>query len=60
MKLSLSQMTLAVFVSMWVIGDVFGTSYNEKLYWSLMMSICFAYFHNAHGVVFQKLKKVFS
>ena len=60
MKLNLSQMTLAVFLGMWVIGDIAGAPYNERMYWSVMMSICFAYFNNAHRIAFKKLKKVFS
>jgi hypothetical protein len=56
MKITVFQMTIAVFVTMWVIGDVFGSSYNEKLYWAIIMSACFAYFNNAHGEILKWVK----
>jgi hypothetical protein len=56
MKLSLLQFLLFVFISMWVLGDVAGTSNDERMYWCIIMTFGIAYLNNAHGKFWNWIK----
>jgi hypothetical protein len=41
---------------MWVLEDVADASYEEKLYWSSIVTIIIAYLNNAHGKLWSWIK----
>lgn len=56
--MTLAQLMLFTFISMWVLGDVAGSEYHEKLYFSLMMAIGVGYLNNVHGILWLKMKRI--
>lgn len=57
--MTLPQLMLFSFISMWVLGDITGAEYYEKLYWAFFMSIGMGYLNNAHGILWDKTKRLF-
>jgi len=55
--MTLPQLLLVTFISMWVIGDITGASYNYNLGWSITMTILIAYINNLHGILYTKLRR---
>lgn len=60
MKLTLSMYLLFVFVSSWVIQDVFGTDYETRLILSLSLTASLAYMENAHKIIYEVVKRLLS
>lgn len=54
--MTIAQLMLFTFISMWVIGDVTGATYLEKISWAIMMTLGIGYFNNAHRVLWQKIR----
>ncbi len=57
MKITLPMYLLFIFVSTWVIQDVFGSDYESKLILSCLLTAAFAYLENAHVMVYRAFKK---
>jgi hypothetical protein len=60
MKLKLIHMIIAVFVCSWVLGDVFGSTYEQNLFFTTFLTIAYAIFNNVHNLAIKKLKRAFS
>ena len=59
MKLTLSMYLLFVFVSSWVIQDVFGTDYETRLILSISLTASLAYMENVHKITYKVIKRLF-
>ena len=46
-----------IFVCMWVLGDVVGATYNEKFYWSFLMTFQYVLFSNEYKSLLSTLRK---
>lgn len=60
MKLTLPMYLLFVFVSSWVIQDVFGSDYETRLILSLSLTASLGYMENAHKMTYDAVKRLFS
>lgn len=56
MTFKLQHLLALTFVLMWVGGEIAHATYNEKLYWSILMTIAIGYLNNAHGLIWQWMK----
>lgn len=57
MQLPLSYRLAFIFIMSWIGGQISETSNSNNLIFSLLMTISFAYFFNAHGLLFNKIRK---
>lgn len=56
MKLTLIQFIAFGFVLGWVLCDVIGGTHTEKIKIATIIALVVAYIHNAHGLIWQRLK----
>lgn len=60
MKINLTQMIAFSFAFGWVVGEVLNMDRRDCLEMAIYAGILAAFINNAHGILWQKIKKVFA